>query len=261
MLLAIALFTLCGCSPQEKVTIYVDCNGESVKRELSFLRGGKKILTFHPEFQVGFMKFLQKSSKGNSFRATFESAESGDYKPFLFDLTGDGDKRYLILTEWSGGNNAFGYRGYLIDTKDNFSLLGKVPAGEIYDYPLENKDFVFTLSDSIAYFGANGYATVSVDLKLAKGKEPQLVRGEWSKFSLEPYRKLLKDKYDKPYDIALFCLYGDLASRGELSKAAEYARQLGVPAKDAGAIYLDCLAAMKRSKLCKYLEQLNGIKF
>jgi hypothetical protein len=50
-----ALFSLCGCSPQEKVTIYVDCNGESVKRELSFLRGGQKILTFHPEFQIGFM--------------------------------------------------------------------------------------------------------------------------------------------------------------------------------------------------------------
>ena len=33
-----------------------------------------------------------------------------------------------------------------------------------------------------------------------------------------------------------FCLYGDLVSRGELSQAAEYARQLGVPAKDAGAI-------------------------
>ena len=256
-----ALFSLCGCSPQEKVTVYVDCNGESVKRELSFLRGGKKILTFHPEFQVGFMKFLQKSSKGNSFRATFEFAESGDYKPFLLDLTGDGDKRHLILTEWFGGNNAFGYRGYLIDTKDNFAIIGEVPAGEICDYPTGNKEFIFTLSDSIAYFGVNGYATVSVDLKLAKGKEPQLVRGEWSKLSLKPYRKGLKDKHYRPYDMALSCLYGDLASRGELSQAAEYARQLGVPAKDAGAIYLDCLAAMKRSRLCKYLEQLNGMKF
>ena len=127
----IALFTLWGCSPQEKVTLYVDCNGESVKRELSFLRGGKKILTFYPEFQIGFMKFLQKSSDGNSFRTTFEFAESGDYKPFLLDLTGDGDERYLILTEWSGGNNAFGYRGYLIDTKDNFAIIGEVPAGKI----------------------------------------------------------------------------------------------------------------------------------
>ncbi len=89
LLLVTALLSLCGCSPQEKKTIYVDCNGESVKRELSFLRGGKKILTFHPEFQIGFMKFLQKSSKDNSFRATFEFAESGDYKPFLLDLTGD----------------------------------------------------------------------------------------------------------------------------------------------------------------------------
>ena len=223
VLLAIALLSLLGCSPKEEVTVYVDCNGESVKRELSFLRGGKKILTFHPEFQIGFMKFLQKSTKGNSFRATFEFAESGDYKPFLLDLTGDGDKRYLILTEYLGGNDAFNYRGYLIDTKDNFAIIGEVPAGEICDYPTGYKEFIFTLSDSIAYFGARGYATVSVDLKLTKGKEPQLVRGEWSKFSLEPYRKMLKDKYDKPYDIALFCLYGDLASRGELSQAAEYA--------------------------------------
>ena len=256
-----ALFSLCGCSPQEKVTIYVDCNGESVKRELSFLRGGKKILTFHPEFQIGFMKFLQKSSDGNSFRATFEFAESGDYKPFLLDLTGDGDKRYLILTEWSGGNNAFGYRGYLIDTKDNFAIIGEVPAGEICDYPIGNKGFEFTLSDSIAYFGVQGYATVSVDLKLVKGKAPELVPAKLEKFSLEPYRKLLNDKYATPYDIALLTLYGDLASRGELTRAAECARQLGVPAKDAGKLYSDCLAAIKRSRLCKHLEQLNGMKF
>ena len=106
------------------------------------------------------MKFLQKSSEGNSFRATFEFAESGDYKPFLLDLTGDGDKRYLILTEYLGGNDAFNYRG-----KDNFSLLGEVPAGEICDYPTGNKEFIFTLSDSIACFGAQGYATVSVQIR------------------------------------------------------------------------------------------------
>lgn len=95
-----------------------------------------------------------------------------DYKPFLLDLTGDGDKRYLILTEYLGGNDAFNYKGYLIDTKDNFALLGKVPAGEVWDYPTGNKDFIFTLSAPIAYFGAKGYATVSVDLNPVKGKAP-----------------------------------------------------------------------------------------
>lgn len=39
------------------------------------------------------------------------------------------------------------------------------------------------------------------------------------KFSLEPYRKLLNDKYAAPCDIALLTLYGDLASRGELTRA------------------------------------------
>lgn len=195
LLWAIALFTLWGCSPKEEVTVYVDCHGESVKRELSFLRGGKKILTFHPEFQIGFMKFLQKSSDGNSFRATFEFADSGmDYKKYLLDLTDDGDKRYLILTEYLGGNDAFNYRGYLIDTKDNFAIIGEVPAGEICDYPTGNKEFIFTLSDSIAYFGARGYATVSVDLKLVKGKAPELVPAKWAKFTIAPYRKLLNEK-------------------------------------------------------------------
>ena len=55
VLLEIALLFLWGCPPQEEVTVYVDCNGERVKRKLSFLRGGQKILTFHPEFQIGFM--------------------------------------------------------------------------------------------------------------------------------------------------------------------------------------------------------------
>ena len=89
----------------------------------------------------------------------------------------------------------------------------------------------------------------------------QTFPAELEKFSLEPYRKLLNDKYAAPCDIALLTLYGDLASRGELSQAAEYARQLGVPAKEAGKVYSDCLAAIKRSRLCKHLEQLNGMKF
>ena len=53
----------------------------------------------------------------------------------------------------------------LITDKDNFSLLGEVPAGEICDYPTGNKEFIFTLSDIIAYFGAQCYVTVSVDVK------------------------------------------------------------------------------------------------
>ena len=262
-LLAVALLVLCGCGKeaQEEVKMVILKNEGTLETRVAFVRDEKTLFSLKPKHMVGFMKFMDRRGRGPYFRATFEFAEARDYKPFLLDLTGDGDKRYLILTEWFGGNDAFGYKGYLIDTKDDFAFLGEVPAGEVYDYPLKNKDLVFTLSDSIAYFGVNGYATVSVDLKLGKGKEPQLVREEWPKFSLEPYRKMLKDKYDKPYDIALFCLYGDLASCGELSKAADYARQLGVPAKDAGAIYLDCLAAMKRSRLCKYLEQLNGMKF
>ena len=196
LLSILLVICLCGCGKtQEEVTLYVDCHGESVKRELSFLRGGKKILTFYPEFQIGFMKFLQKSSDGNSFRATFEFADSGmDYKKYLLDLTDDGDKRYLILTEYLGGNDAFNYRGYLIDTKDNFAIIGEVPAGEICDYPTGNKEFIFTLSDSIAYFGARGYATVSVDLKLVKGKAPELVPAKWAKFTIAPYRKLLNEK-------------------------------------------------------------------
>ena len=47
--------------------------------------------------------------------------------------------------------------------------------------------------------------------------------------SIEPCRKLLNDKYDAPYDIALLTLYGDLASRGELSEAAGRYQQGGVP--------------------------------
>ena len=35
----------------------------------------------------------------------------------------------------------------------------------------------------------------------------------------------------------------------------------GGGAKDAGKLYSDCLAAIKRSRLRKHLEQLNGMKF
>lgn len=264
LLFAALLLLGCGCGkkPQEETKLVILKNEDNLDAQVSFVRGKKTLFSLKPQHLVGFMMFMHDGSGRPYFRTSFEFAESGmDYKPFLLDLKGDGDKRYLILAEWFGGNDAFNYRGYLIDTKADFACLGEVPAGEICDYPSPNKDFVFTFSDSIAYFGAKGYATVSVDFKLVKGKKSQAISRKWEKLSLEPYRKMLKDKYAKPYDIALFCLYGDLASRGDLSKAADHARQLGVPAKDAGAIYLDCLAAMKRSRLCKYLEQLNGMKF
>lgn len=263
LLAAVLLLFLCGCGKkQEKVKLVILTNEEELDAQVSFVRGEKTLFSLKPQHRIGFMKFMGVCSDRTYFRACFEFAQSGmDYKPFLLDLKGDGDKRYLILTEWFGGNDAFNYRGYLIDTKDNFICLGEVPAGEICDYPLSNKAFVFTLSDSIAYFGAKGYAAVSVDFKLVKGAAPELVPGEWSEFSLEPYREMLKEKYDIPYDIALSTLYCHLANRGELSKAAHYARLLGVPAKDAWQVYLDCLAAMKRSRLRKHLEQLNGMTF
>lgn len=260
---ALLLFVFgCGKKPQEETKFVILKNEGNLDAQVSFVRGEKTLFSLKTENQVGFMRFMQDGSGRPYFRALFESAESGmDYKPFLLDLKGDGDKRYLILTEWFGGNDAFNYRGYLIDTKDDFACLGEVPAGEICDYPSPNKDFVFTLSDSIAYFGAKGYATVSVDLRLGKGTAPELVPVNGGKFSLEPYREILKEQYGRPYDIALLTLYGDLATCGELSKAAHYARLLGVPAKDAWEIYLNCLAALKHSRLRKHLEKINGMTF
>ena len=261
LLAAVLLLFLCGCGKkQEKVKLVILTNEENLDAQVSFVRGEKTLFSLKPQHRIGFMKFMDSDSR--KFRACFEFAQSGmDYKPFLLDLKGDGDKRYLILTEWFGGNDAFNYKGYLIDTKDNFACLGEVPAGEVCDYPLPNEGFVFTLSDQIAYFGAQGYAAVSVDFKLGKGKKPEPLPGNWGGFSLEPYRAMLKDKYDRPYDIALLSLYCDLASRGEFSKAARYSMQLGIPATEAGPVYRDFLAAMKRSRLRKYLEQFNNMIF
>ena len=262
MLLA-AVLTLGGCrkAPVEEVKLVILKNEDNLDAQVSFVRGKETLFSLKPKHLVGFMKFMERSACGSGFRTTFEWAESGmDLKPFLLDMKGDGDKRYFILAEWFGGNNAFGYRGYLFDTKDNFSFIGEIPAGECMDYPLKNKDLIFTFADSIAYFGVKGDADIMVDLKLVKGGKAELVRTPIDKFDYESYRKLLKEQYHEPYDMALCCLFGDLASRGELSLAAHYSRLLGVPAKDAGKIYNDCIAAMRRSRLHEYLEQLNGMK-
>lgn len=256
------LLSGCGKSSSPETKLVISSSEDNPLKQVAFVRKDKVLFSLKSEHSVGFMKFMDLTSDGSFFRAVFEFAGSEtDYKPYLLDLKGDGDKRYLILTEWFGGNDAFNYRGYLIDTKDGFSLIGEVPAGEVQGYPAKNPELLFTYSDSIAYFGAQGYATVSVDVKLAKGKEPELVSGKWAELSLDSYRSLLKEQYATPYDIALLSLYGDLASRGELSKAAHYSRLLGVPAKEAWAIYCDSLAAMKRSRLRKQLEQLNGMTF
>ncbi len=165
---------------------------------LEFYDGNRRILSFTPTYRIGFMQcFDGFYDDGKARRMGFEFIDSDtDYRDFLIDMKGDGDRRHLAIVEWSGGNSAFGYKGYLIDTKDDFAVIGEIPAGECYDYTYKNPNLVFTFSEEIAYFGASGYAYLQVPLKIEKGKFPVCMFAPAKEFDLEPYKEISQPSHN-----------------------------------------------------------------
>lgn len=97
---------------------------------------------------LGFMKY-DGDDGPDSFKVIFRSFEEPfDYHDYLLDMKGDGDYRYLILGDLCSGTAAT-MEGYLIDAKDDFSLVGRIPVREFISYPKHNPDLIFDFFERI----------------------------------------------------------------------------------------------------------------
>jgi len=245
------------------ISMVLHKNNDGLEALLEFYDGNRRIFSYIPTYHVGFMQgFGGFYDDGKARRMGYASIDSDtDYRDFLIDMKGDGDRRHLVIVEWSGGNSAFGYKGYLIDTKDDFAVIGEIPAGECYDYPYKNLDLVFTFSEEIGYFGASGYAYFQVPLKIEKGKFPVCMFAPAKEFDLEPYKKIMNresykgDNTDRV--MALYRLYCDLASAGQFSHAEKYAAELGFTPQEINRYGQECSGIIRNGSLYKYLHVAN----
>ena len=231
---------------------------------VEFRKNGKKAfgLKFDKTYRIGFMVPVGDNKHRFEFKGIYKQDEKNfKYQDYLIDIKGNGDKRYLLVTNWGGGNHGPYAHGYLIDTKDNFAIIGRVPTAEICDYPMPNEELVFQYYDVLEYFTPTAPAQVFIEYKLQKGKMPQWIgkTGDIKSFSLESYEKMLEDKnWSDARIYALATLYCDLASLGLLKHFCTSAQSLGFSNEeiaDTGEYYGEKL---RKSKLYKYIKKLNG---
>ena len=227
-----------------------------------FHKNGKKIFALNYEGMRRTV-FVKQDRKNPSYFEPVhiyrDMEKSFNYKDYLLDMKGDGDYRYLIVYNWHGGNSPLCEDGYLIDTKDNFAIIGRVGAGsESCSYSYPNPDLIFWHHDLIAGFGANGAAHLTVHLKIQKGKDPVLVSEVDKEYSLEYCQDILTDK-DRPgkREIAFANLYCDLASDGLLKDLNKYAKQLGYSEEEIREYRHYYLEKIKKSRFYKYIYKLN----
>ena len=220
---------------------------------------GKKFFSLRTHHRAEIMRF--DPEKDGILWGYSESLENGaDFRKYLVDLKGDGDKRHLILVDWYGGNSAFGYTGYLLDAKDHFKCLGKVPVGEGYGYPAKNPHLEFSYSNEVEYFGAGGIAELTVPMRLENGKTVPVVR-RCETFDLTEYSKELKweNCTDEQYlrRMVFIKLYADLASCGLLKKGPEFARQLGYEPDEIRKYQEESLKRIRECRFWQYLKAIN----
>ena len=200
---------------------------------VEFHKNGKKAfgLKFDKIYRIGFMVPVGDNKHRFEFKGIYKQDEKNfKYQDYLIDIKGNGDKRYLLVTNWGGGNHGPYAHGYLIDTKDNFAIIGRVPTAEIYDYPMPNEELVFQYYDVLEYFTPTAPVQVFIEYKLQKGKMPLWIRkaGNIQRVSLESYEKMLEDKnWSDARNYALATLYCDLASLGLLKHFYKSAQRLG----------------------------------
>ena len=256
--------------PQTDVwnVVFLRDNDSTTHTGVEFYKNGKKAfgIKFAHTHTIGFMVPLDDYKNG--FCQTFiykgifrEDEKSFNYKDYLIDLKGNGDKRYLLVTNWQFGNRGPYDYGYLIDTKDDFAIMGRVVTGEIVNYPMPNNELIFQYYDTLECFLGGGEANVFIEYKLQKGKMPLWIGrvGDIKNFSLTVYRKMLDDKeWSDARNYALAQLYCDLACEGLLKHFAKLARELGFSDNEIAEVNKHYSEKLRKSKLYKYLNELNG---
>lgn len=235
---------------------------------LDIFQNDKRIQSLPLPYRIGFMLPLGGADYDKSdtkYRLIFEGIytqeeQNFNYKDYLVDITGSGEKRYLIVGCWSGGNHGI-YSGYLIDAKDNFAVLGPIPCAEIYDYSMPNPNLIFRFFDGIFPLDAESSQSevaIFVDLKLQKGKEPVFATVKPEKLSLASYKSILNTKdWTDARVFTIGQLYCPLASCGLLKDFSNYAEQLGFTNDEIAKANEYYRKKIRESKFYKYLKKLN----
>ena len=269
----LSVFILCGIvsAADSKNTntwnIVFQTNEESISYSgVEIHKNGKKLfsLSFENPYCIGFMIPLDsyKTTRQRfEYKGIYKTNEKTfKYQDYLVDIKGNGDKRYLIICNWGGGNGGPYDDGYLIDTKDNFSVIGRIPTAEIYDYPMPNPNLIFTFYEPVEYFSARAEVGLTVKKKLQKDKN-LLVVPTAKDFSIEPYKKILADNnWADARAYAFGSLYCDLASNGLLKHLTKYARELGFTEKEITDGRKHYQEKIRKNKFYKYISLLNNIR-
>ena len=231
---------------------------------IHFYRGNKKLAEYRtPEpCSVKFIKLIDNTKPDcNQYKSGDHSyKEIPDITPYLVDIKGNGDKRYLVVGFFPNGNVSQ-WDGVLFDVKDNFSVWGPLQVGEFFDWPKKNPDLTFVHDEALCYYFRQP-APITVLKKLCRNREPEILPVEKSTapVPLEYFRELITA--DDPYtrEFAFANLYGNLASQGRLSEIIPYARKLGLSSKEIVKycnIYRQKLRELQHGKL---IEKLNGYR-
>lgn len=248
--------------------VFVKAEDSYYHKCLEIYKNGKKTHSLQLTYQIGFMVPLgggDYCAGEKKYRLVFEGVYNDDiknfrYQDYLVDITGSGEKRYLIASNFSGGSGG-SIQGYLLDAKDDFAILGPIPGGEYYDYPMPNPELIFRFYDYIFALGgqsSGAYAAIYVDLKLRKGKEPAFASVKQKTISLDRItERLYNNNMADARNIALGCLYCELASAGLLQQFRQYAEQLGFTDDEIAKAHEYYRKKIRESKFYKYLKELN----
>ena len=119
--------------------------------EMIFSKNGKVLLKITAKnSRLCFMKELSVSLKDNQVRKIqdmeTQRQKDFDFRTMLHDLKGNGDFRYLLISDYHTGTSPYGNYVYIVDVKDNFKIVCQIDGGETVDMPYYLYEFIFSQS-------------------------------------------------------------------------------------------------------------------
>ncbi len=241
--------------------------------EMIFSKNGKVLLKITAKnSRLCFMKELFVSLKDNHVRKIqdmeTERQQDFNFRTMLHDLKGNGDFRYLLISDYHTGTSPYGNYVYIVDVKDNFKIVCQIDGGETVDMPYYLNEFVF--SKMVLFIGNFNYrychAAVYMDINYEKNKDGELILPEKTPLNLEQIIKECKDIHEErhefkhDYDAAIGILYAVLIKNGNFKLGPEFALKIGYTKEQADKFHAEVLEKIRNSKYSKELAKLNDIK-
>ena len=147
------------------------------------------------------------------------------------------------------------YEGFLIDLKQGI-VLGKVPAADIVEYPVNNPDLVFEFSETVVQRSEGEDVCLKVKFMLRENQEPLCVSQVQTTFDLEKFKVVPADRKDRNDHLAR--LYCELANAGMIRYAIRYARSIGYTDAEVLHVGGQILDMIRSSELYLHIKKLNN---